>query len=230
LLPRLWQYTLLRCSLTSRADTYPLTAFRLLVLLKRKQEALGLAELLTDPAKKMQALLQIAKQLREQSDQGKEWLALLLRAGEIARTIEKSYPRAEALRELGTALAQAQQWERAEAVIGTIEHSDLRAEALAALGTALAQAQQWERAHAVIGTIEHSDRRAGALAELAAEMAEAGEDEMLLHLIQRWWRLSDNREDALKLFPLVTRFIPHHPELGFALHEAFTWVDAFLKR
>ena len=57
LLPRLWQYTLLRCSLTSRADRYPEEAFRLLVLLGRKQEALGLAELLTDPAKKVRVLL-----------------------------------------------------------------------------------------------------------------------------------------------------------------------------
>ncbi len=81
----------------------------------------------------------------------------------------------------------------------------------------------------MIGTIEASDSRARALAELAAEMAEAGEDERLLHFIQRWWRHADKREDALKLFPLVTRFIPHHPELGLALHEAFTWVDAFLK-
>lgn len=50
LLPYLWRYTLLRCSLTSQADKYPLAAFQLLILLKRKQEAVGLAELLTDPA------------------------------------------------------------------------------------------------------------------------------------------------------------------------------------
>src|SRR5260221_5237651 len=59
LLPRLWQYTLLRCSLTSRADRYPEEAFRLLVLLGRKQEALGLAELLTDPARKVRVLQHI---------------------------------------------------------------------------------------------------------------------------------------------------------------------------
>src|SRR5260370_22253841 len=47
LLPRLWQYTLLHCGLASRADSYPEEGFRLLALLKRERDALGLAELLT---------------------------------------------------------------------------------------------------------------------------------------------------------------------------------------
>ena len=72
LLPRLWQYTLLRCSLTSRADRYPEEAFRLLVLLERKQEALGLAELLTGPAKQVRVLQHIAEQLREQANEESE--------------------------------------------------------------------------------------------------------------------------------------------------------------
>ena len=123
LLPHLWQYTLLRCSLTSRADRYPEEAFRLLVLLGRKQEALGLAELLTDPAKKVRVLLQIAEQLREQASQESEWLEILMRAGEVARTIQDSSQQARALRALGTALAQAGQWAEAERVIGTIQSS-----------------------------------------------------------------------------------------------------------
>jgi tetratricopeptide (TPR) repeat protein len=173
LLPRLWRYTLLRSSLNGRADQYPLAVFQLLILLNRKQEAAGLAELLTDSARKVQALLQIAEQLRGQSDQEKEWLALLHRAGEIARTIKDSKERAEALAHLGSALAQAQQWEQAHAVIGTIENIPRRAEALVDLGSALAQAQQWEQAHAVIGTIEDSYNRAKALGDLAREMAQA---------------------------------------------------------
>ena len=50
--------------------------------------------------------------------------------------------RAEALSELGAALAQGQQWEQARRVIGTIADSDVRAEALRELGAAIAQAQQ----------------------------------------------------------------------------------------
>jgi len=48
-LPHLWRYTLLRCSLTSRADTYTPEMFEIFMLLKHEQEALGLAELLTRP-------------------------------------------------------------------------------------------------------------------------------------------------------------------------------------
>jgi tetratricopeptide (TPR) repeat protein len=173
LLPRMWRYTLLRCSLTSRADQYPLAAFQLLVLLKRKQEALGLAELLTDPANKVQALLQIAKQLREQSDQEKEWLALLLRAGEIARTIQDSLLRAKAVENLLTALTQAQQWDQAQAVIATIQSRFQRAEALRELATILTRAQQWDQAQAFIGTIQDSDLRAEALANLGSALAQA---------------------------------------------------------
>jgi hypothetical protein len=140
LLPHLWRYTLLRCSLTNRADKYPLAAFRLLVLLKREQEAIRLAELLTGPANKVKALLEITKQLWEQSNQEKEGLALLLRAGEIARTIESSKDRAEALADLASTLAQAQLWDQAQAVIGMIEYSYERAEALRDLARAMADA------------------------------------------------------------------------------------------
>jgi hypothetical protein len=265
LLPCLWRYTLLRCSLTSRADQYPLVAFRLLVLLGQQQEALGLAELLTRPADKVRALLQIAEQIREQPNQEREWLALLLRAREIARTIrdpkalvplasalaraqqweqaqavigtiENSDQHAKALGNLAMALTQAQQWEQAQAVwakaqaaIGTIEDSDQRTEALKDLATALTQAQQWEQAQTIIGTIEDSYWRAEALQKLAATLGVVGEQEQLLGLIQHSWWLVSTREEALKLFSLVTEFIPHNPELGLALYKAFTWVDTFLK-
>jgi len=145
LLPRLWQYTLLRCSLTSRADRYPEEAFRLLVLLGRKQEALGLAELLTAPFKQVHVLLHIAEQLREQANQESEWLEILMRAGEVARTIQGSNEQAWALSALGTALARAQQWEQAERVIGTIGNSDVQAGALWELGTVLVSADEFEQ-------------------------------------------------------------------------------------
>jgi transcriptional regulator with XRE-family HTH domain len=237
LLPRLWRYTLLRCSLTSRADQYPLVAFRLLVLLGRKQEALGLAELLTKPANKVRALLQIAEQAREQPNQERDWLAtLLLRASEIARTIERGEAQAEVLERLGMALVQAQQWERAEAVIHLIEDHEAQARALGELGMALAQAWQcgraeavWVEGQALIGTIEDHEAQARAWGKLAATMAPVGAHEQLLRLIQRSWLLASTREDALRLFSLATEFIPHDPKLGLALYDAFTWVDTFLK-
>src|SRR6266536_940573 len=63
LLPFLWRYTLLRCSLASRADQYRIEAFRLMILLNRKSKAIGLAELITEPDRKIRVLIQIAKQM-----------------------------------------------------------------------------------------------------------------------------------------------------------------------
>ena len=192
LLTRLWRYTLLRCSLTSRADRYPEEAFRLLVLLGRKQEALELTELLTDPAKKVRVMLQIVKQLREQASQESEWLELLMKAGEVGQTIQDSYPqvKAEMLTALGTALAQAQQWEQAsqvwaeaERVIGTIRDYEGQAFALSALGTALAQAQQWAEAERIIGTIQDSYEKFSALSALGTALAQAQQWE---HASQMW--------------------------------------------
>ena len=144
--------------------------------------------------------------------------------------------RAIALAGLGVALTQAQHWERAEAiwteaetVIRTIEYNDERAIALAELGAALAQAHQWEQAKAVIRTFENREEGDEALTQLGAEMVEVGEYEQLLHLIQRSCSLASTRDDAFRLFPLVTSFISRNPELGLALHEAFTWVDSFVK-
>jgi len=179
ILPRLWQYTLHRCSLTSRADQYPEEAFRLLILLGRKQEALGLVELLTNLDVKARVLQQIAKQLREQASQESEWLELLMRAGEVVRTIQDGSAQARALSELGTNLVQAEQveqasqvWAEAEHVIGTIQDSSAQARALSELGSALAQAGQWAEAERVIGTIQNSFQQAEALSALGTAFAQ----------------------------------------------------------
>jgi len=184
LLPRLWQYTFLRCSLASRADQYPLAAFRILVLLERKQEAIGLTELLTSPANKVRALLQITEPLREQADQERDWLEILLRAGDVAQTIEDSFEQAKALLQLATSLVHAKQcdraravWSEAERMIATIQDSSQQAEALAQLGAALAHAQQWTQAERVIATIQHSYQQAEALAQLGAALAQAQQEQ-----------------------------------------------------
>ncbi len=162
--------------------------------------------------------------------------ALWAEAEVVIGTIESSDERARALWALATALAQAQQWERAhalwaeaEVVIGTIEKGYQRARALGALASALAQAQQWERAQTLIGTIEESSQRVEALGAMATSLAVAGKHEELLRLVQRSWWLANTREEALQLFPMAIRLIPRNPELGLALHEAFTRVDTFLK-
>jgi hypothetical protein len=145
LLPRLWQYTLLRCGLTSRADRYPVTAFRLLVLLGRRQEALGLAELLTDPARKVRVLLQIAEQIRQHANEESEWFDLLMRAVDVARTIQDNSQHARALSALSMTLAQAQQWTEAERVIATIHDRSQRAKALMKLGSEMDSTDEFEQ-------------------------------------------------------------------------------------
>lgn len=187
LLPRLWQYTLLHCSLASRADSYPEEGFRLLALLKREREALGLAELLTNLSRKAHMLCIIAESLRIQGHPKNIWLELLMRAHEVILTIEKNDARAWALRILGSALAKAQEreqaegiWTEAEQVITTIEESHARVEALRTLGEALAEARQlewaegiWTEAEQAITTIERSDLRVWALLALGETLAKA---------------------------------------------------------
>ena len=199
LLPRLWQYTLLRCSLASRADQYPLTAFRLLVLLKRQQDALGLAELLTNPVKKVSAICEIAKCLRLLGNQENTWLELFVRAHTVAQVIEDGTDQAEALRELGIALVQTQQWEWAERIIYRIKQNGEQSKALGTLAESLAQAQQWKHAERVIHTIANSAARAKALRELAVALAQAQQWEEAERII---CCIVDNYEQALAILYL----------------------------
>jgi Domain of unknown function (DUF4062)/AAA ATPase domain len=191
---RLWRYTLLRCSLASRADRYPEAAFRVLMLLGREQEALGLAELLTNPAEKVDIFIILAEAC-EQQQKGEESrereersIDLLMRAYEVATTIEDSYRRTHTLSKLATALAQAQEWAEAVRVIGSVRYLDIRVHALSELATALAQAHETKQAQALwteaervissIGTtikIGYSTQHVDALSELATALAQARE-------------------------------------------------------
>ncbi len=187
LLPRLWRYTLLRCSLASRADRYPEGGFRVLMLLGRDQEALGLAELLTDREKKVGILISMAKVLEQQlkregsRTKHENFINLFTRAYEVAASIEDNSRRDEALRKLGAALAQAQEREQAqvvcrqaEQVIASIEeYRDIRSVALSALASALAQAQEWTQAEQVIASIADSYYRAEALSALGVALTQA---------------------------------------------------------
>ncbi|HEU4325913.1 MAG TPA: hypothetical protein VFS21_22425 [Roseiflexaceae bacterium] len=65
-LPQLWRYSLLRCSLASQADSYPPGLIPLLAELGRAQEAIGLAELLTDVQRKAETLARISVVLERQ--------------------------------------------------------------------------------------------------------------------------------------------------------------------
>src|SRR5205814_2856741 len=99
----------------------------------------------------------------------------------VISSIEQSDQKARALRELATALAQAQQWEQAQAV--------------------------FEQAQAVISSIEQSDQKAWALRELAMALVTVNEYELLLHVVQYAWLQAETRASALELFPVACGLI-----------------------
>jgi hypothetical protein len=84
------------------------------------------------------------------------------------------------LKDLGTALAQAQQlehaaqlWEQAERVINAIQDSYTQARALKDLVAVLAQAQLWVQAERISSTIQNSSQQAEALRDLGTALAQA---------------------------------------------------------
>lgn len=195
-LPRLWRYTLLRCTLTSRADKYPRAAFKALLLLKGKQEAVDLAELLTKPDQKALVLLQMAKQLGEQGAQEQECLQLLIRAHEVSSNIQTKELKDMVLSKLADELACMQQWERTEAVALSIQDNIARAWVLGKLIGALDRAQQKEQAEALRVKTEpqsmQSDwMKAQILNKLGRELSKAQhgerEDEAIIYTLEENW-------------------------------------------
>ncbi|MGH2508513.1 MAG: hypothetical protein ACRDHZ_14105, partial [Ktedonobacteraceae bacterium] len=89
LLPRMWRYSLLRSSFASRADHYSLIMFEALMLRKREAEALGLADLLTNPAYRVKVLVQIAQHIGKEVGREQESIQLLMRAYESAELLKR---------------------------------------------------------------------------------------------------------------------------------------------
>jgi len=179
LLPQLWRFTLLRGSLKSRADQYPLELFQVMLLLGRETEVMGLAELLTNPVYKVQILLQIANHLGRLPTRKSESNQIFFRAREVASSIEDQYEKANAFSELTIALARSEQWEQAQVVAHSIENSNMKARTLSALAIALTQAEHWEhaqifytQAQTVATSIEDSNEKAKTLGELAEVLSE----------------------------------------------------------
>jgi len=146
----------------------------------------------------------------------------------VARGIEESHQRAEALRALASSLAKAEQWEQAEGVARSIEESDPRALALRALASSLAEAEQWEQAEGVARGIEESHQRAEALRALADTLLAAHEYKRLVSLLHASWLQVETRNDALRLFSLALVLLSIQPEIGMAFYHGFQWVDTFL--
>ena len=85
LLPRLWQYGLLRLSLASDAGLYVPDTFGALALTGQEEEALGLARLVAAPHRQAQALGQIARSLAARPEAVSRAAPVLLQAFSAAR-------------------------------------------------------------------------------------------------------------------------------------------------
>ncbi len=159
-LPRLWKYTLLRSSLTSRADTYTPQEFEILMLLKHEQEAIGLAELLTQPDYQAEIFALIGTWLEKELSRRQEGLQWFMRAQDIAiSSPEKIAKISTAISTVSGELAQIQEWDRAESVANSIKQPDARLQALASLCNMLIQAHEWDRAESLVRSLGREEER-----------------------------------------------------------------------
>ncbi len=147
-LPNLWRYSLLYCSLTSKADQYPIEAFRLLMLLNRKQKALDLAELQTRPETKAFALLEIAQFINDQEHISKQ-LSTLFQVCKVIPAVSNEKDWTRAARQLAQILAQWEHWDYIKQILDATK-SDFRAETLYQLDSIYIQQAQYNEAQKLI--------------------------------------------------------------------------------
>jgi hypothetical protein len=160
-LARLWRYTLLRCSLATQADTYPIEAFQALLALDRERQALDLAELLTQPMNKLFALTLVMQWLLALPERMTEGLQLYDRGYDVAALITNKREQVRAFGHLAASLQQARQeekasecWQAANEVADSITDSDERAGALRNLAEAYIQANMWDQAETIARMID----------------------------------------------------------------------------
>jgi hypothetical protein len=139
-----------RQAVTQQARLFTNTDLKTLVWLGRKQEALAHARLRTEAQGTFEGLLNIywALREREQSD-----IDLLNEAEEVVSGIPYEEPRADALRALAAAQAQAGHFAQAEETARANAGDEPRAEALRALAAALAFVGRFYRALITLDSI-----------------------------------------------------------------------------
>ncbi|GAB4212780.1 MAG: hypothetical protein OHK0022_49070 [Roseiflexaceae bacterium] len=198
-LPLLWRYSLLRGNLASQADNYPDGLIPLLAELGWVQEAIGLAEVLTDTAKKAVTMVQIGHVLVRQNQAGVS-KQTYQRASEVAQLIEDGRRRAKAMGEVAAALAAGGEQEQALQMARSIEDGGKRAEALGKLVGVLVVVGEREQALQVARSIEDGRLRAEAMGEVAAALAADGEREQALQVARS---IEDERLRARAMGKLV---------------------------
>jgi len=169
------------------------------------------------------ALLEIAKQVKKRTGQEREHFQILLRAREVVYTFIENHEGDWLPRKLSRAWAQAQEWEYAKEAISKLRESIWRVSALGQLGKAMLETQQWGRAEELwlaaeelIGTIEAGNEKARAFSELGQALAQA----------QQWGRAEELWEAAEELIGTIEageEKARAFSKLGQALAQAQQW-------
>lgn len=189
LLPVLWKYTLLRCSIKSQADYYPESLLECMLLVHREAEVLGIAELLTSHHARVALLLRIGLHVATHAGRSEDYLQVFRRAQSIASTIEPADERASAWCEIALALTRVQQDEKAIQILTLakqaavhIEEVYKQADAWRKIALALAKAQQHAEAIRVLALAEQAAlgikdayERVSALRQIALALTTAGQ-------------------------------------------------------
>ena len=215
-LTQLWRYSLLRGMLTSQTDRYPDELFLALVALGRIDEAVNLAELLSNPKKKVDTLQAIgAALLASNCDEG---ISVLQRAYMSTEAIPEGLNRINALSSLTVALTQVQRWDEAHTTAIAIPDTEMRVKALCSLAVALMQARHpaaiatFVAARVTTEAIPDDWRRAEALSSLASALAQ----------VQRW----DEARTTVDAIPDDKRRTVALSSLTVALVQAQRWDEA----
>lgn len=211
LLTHLWSYTLLRASLTTQADAYPITAFQALLALNRVREALDLAELLTRPDKKLAVLNLIAAFLLKQSAHVVDGEQLVNRIYDSAISIPDDETRTETLRELAATLIQMGRLAQAEEVARFIVNNREQIDVLSEISAAYGKRDDWQQARTVAMALSSEEGRAQALSHLAGLRRLAGETEEAETLWQEAGiiatAITDDLQRSQALFSLSVSFV-----------------------
>lgn len=182
LLPRLWRYSLLSASLSSRANSYPKEFFLALVGLGRSGEAIGLAELLVDSDKKLHLLCEIGIAMYQRNE--REGKTVIQRAHQIAMANIQIADRNRALRSISKAFTHINCWEDAQATALTIDNEQEQATTVRDLALTQAQNGYWNTARSTILLITHAVERSNALRALVQMLAQEGEQARLHEVIE----------------------------------------------
>ncbi|ABX07895.1 TPR repeat-containing protein (plasmid) [Herpetosiphon aurantiacus DSM 785] len=191
-LPRLWKYSLLRTSLTSRVDQWPDEVFEVLAIVGRTHEALERIELLSSNENQISCWLRILPWC-----DNKQQHLLVMRLDEVCRHLSGFDKKMDAIRAIANAAATHGQREQALAILTTavsiahsIDHPYYRSDALATIAKDTATYGQREQALAILTTaasIAHSiddpSDKSAALATIAIAAATLGQREQALAIL-----------------------------------------------